>query len=322
MSKVIIKELQRDLSELGYYNPPSTVDGIWGDSSQAAWDTMVADLKSLVGDSRVRKEKNLLQRGDQGEHVENLQRELKRVGQDIAIDGVFGPATERAVKSFQKLVGLVVDGVVGDKTLSVLKGYSYPESLTHTAMVHAAKKLDVPVEAIMAVSEVESRGRGFHTNGLPVILFERHVMRRRMVKHGIDPTPYMQRYPEIVNSSPGGYLGGLKEYNRLEEAKKIHIESALESASWGCYQIMGYHWERLGYESVSDFVARMRLDENEHLEAFTRFILADSDLHNALKNQDWASFARIYNGPAYSKNQYDLKMAKAFKRLVEDPVSV
>lgn len=322
MTKQIIIGLQRDLKDLGYYNPPLKVDGLWGGGSQAAWDELVLEHKRLLEIHVEVEEKFLLQRGDTGEHITELQRELKRLGHSLKIDGVFGPATERAVKSFQNLVGMVVDGTVGDKTFAAIKGYAFPESLTHNAMLRAAKRLDVPVEAIMAVSEVESRGRGFFTNGLPAILFERHVMRRRLIAHTVDPTPYMQKHPSIVNVSPGGYLGGLGEYNRLEEAKRILVDAARESASWGCYQIMGYHWERLGYESVNDFVARMRLDENEHLEAFTRFILTDPELHSALKRQDWATFARIFNGPAYAKNQYDVKMANAFKRLTEDSVSV
>jgi len=320
MERQVIKNIQSDLKDLGFYT--LEVDGFWGSGSQEAWNSLINDYENLLATGVRVEPEQILRRGDRGDHVAELQRELKRVGHNLKVDGDFGPSTERAVKQFQKLVGIVVDGVVGEKTFAVLKGHAYPESLTHNAMKRAANKLEVPIEAIMAVSEVESRGRGFFTNGLPAILFERHIMRRRLVAYTVDPTPYMQKFPDIVNSSPGGYLGGLKEYSRLEEAKSIHTSAALESASWGCYQIMGYHWERLGYVSVEEFVYRMKLDENEHLEAFTRFILTDSELHNALKRLDWVTFAKLYNGPAYAKNQYDFKMAKAFKRLTEESVSV
>ena len=316
----VFTKIQSDLKSLGFYT--LRVDGLWGEGSQTAWNNLITEYKILLDASSVVEPQQTMRRGDRGDHIVELQRELKRVGHNIKVDGVFGPSTERAVKQFQKLVGIVVDGVVGEKTFAVLKGHAYPESLTYNAMKRAANKLEVPIEAIMAVSEVESRGRGFFTNGLPAILFERHVMRRRLVAHTVDPTPYMQKFPDIVNSSPGGYLGGLREYNRLEEAKRIHTSAALESASWGCYQIMGFHWKRLGYDSVEEFVSRMKLDENEHLEAFTRFILTDSTLHDALKSLDWTTFAKLYNGPAYAKNQYDVKMRKAFKRLTEESVSV
>ncbi|MCE7082620.1 peptidoglycan-binding protein [Streptomyces sp. ST2-7A] len=41
-----------------------------------------------------------------------------------AEDGIFGPGTERAVREFQKDVGLAVDGIVGPNTWRVLRiGY-------------------------------------------------------------------------------------------------------------------------------------------------------------------------------------------------------
>ena len=56
-----------------------------------------------------------LRRGDTGGHVRVLQEALA-----ITADGIFGPATERAVRAFQAREGLVVDGIVGPKTRTAL----------------------------------------------------------------------------------------------------------------------------------------------------------------------------------------------------------
>lgn len=48
--------------------------------------------------------------------VECLQRLLERAGHSVPVDGRFARATESAVKAFQQLGGLVVDGVVGPAT--------------------------------------------------------------------------------------------------------------------------------------------------------------------------------------------------------------
>lgn len=57
----------------------------------------------------------ILKIGTKGEEVKRLQRLLR-----LTADGIFGPATEAAVKEYQKTHGLVADGVVGDKTWEAL----------------------------------------------------------------------------------------------------------------------------------------------------------------------------------------------------------
>lgn len=65
--------------------------------------------------------KNYLEKGDSGTAVKELQALLRSAGYNIAADGDFGPATESAVKSYQKANGLVVDGIAGTATLAKLK---------------------------------------------------------------------------------------------------------------------------------------------------------------------------------------------------------
>ncbi|SOC41599.1 putative chitinase [Rhizobium subbaraonis] len=62
----------------------------------------------------------VLSRGSKGGEVVDLQRGLSTYGLPIGIDGDFGPATELAVKSFQRASGLVVDGIAGARTFAAL----------------------------------------------------------------------------------------------------------------------------------------------------------------------------------------------------------
>lgn len=58
-----------------------------------------------------------LQRGMSGDSITQLQRRLnERFGTGLATDGKFGPLTERAVKSAQRMYGLKQDGIWGRKT--------------------------------------------------------------------------------------------------------------------------------------------------------------------------------------------------------------
>lgn len=68
----------------------------------------------------------LLYRGSRGAQVAELQRRLKRAyaayAGDLAIDGIFGPETEAAVREFQRRTkGLSVDGIVGPATAAALR---------------------------------------------------------------------------------------------------------------------------------------------------------------------------------------------------------
>ncbi len=263
----------------------------------------------------------LLRQGDRGYQVTALQHELNRHGADLEPDGDFGPLTDAAVRTFQRRHGLVVDGIAGPKTRQALHtaaGKKDPRQLGQADLVAAAERLGVDLAAIMAVNEVESRGQGFHVggprSGEPVILFERHIMRRRLIHHERNPVPLQQQHPDLVNNRPGGYIGGHREHDRLWRAAELHRPSALESASWGAYQIMGFHWRALEYANVGAFEAAMSESEAAQLDAFVRFIEIDRGLHAALRRQDWADFARRYNGPNYAINDYDTKLAAAYRR--------
>ena len=62
-----------------------------------------------------------LRRGSTGDDVIAVQKRLKQWGYySGAVDGIFGYATERAVRWFQEKNGLTADGVVGEKTAAAL----------------------------------------------------------------------------------------------------------------------------------------------------------------------------------------------------------
>jgi len=257
----------------------------------------------------------LLSNGSRGLAVRNLQAALALAGFKIQADGDFGDTTEAVVRAYQRKVGLVDDGVAGPKTQAALKGFDTSRYLKRKDLQQAADRLGVPLASVMAVNQVESRGEGFAANGRPVILFERHVMHERLQANGLseaEADALAAKHPALVNRLTGGYIGGTAEHQRLAQAQQIHAVAALESASWGLFQIMGYHWQRLGYLDAQHFADTMALSEAAQLDAFVSFIETDPSLHKALKAKKWAEFAKRYNGPAYAKNLYDVKLARAY----------
>lgn len=187
-----------------------------------------------------------------------------------------------------------------------------PPKSTKADIIAAANRINVEPAALKALSDVESRG-GFNGDGTPKILFERHKYWQALtaINWFTKRNEIAAKYPDICSQSTGAY-NARPQYEKLRIAATLNWDAAHESASWGAFQIMGYHWKALGYESIRDFVTRMYVSEAEHLEAVCRFIKSNG-LDKALRNKDWAAFARGYNGIGYRKNDYDNKIAKAYR---------
>lgn len=66
--------------------------------------------------------------GDKGPEIAEIQARLKKYGFDIDTDGVFGAKTVAAVKHFQEVSGLMVDGVVGEETFKRIMMREMPPS--------------------------------------------------------------------------------------------------------------------------------------------------------------------------------------------------
>lgn len=74
-------------------------------------------------DGSVPTDKPTLRRGDRGDYVVELQKDLIQLGYSVGssgADGIFGRNTETAVKAFQSNSGLVADGIVGKRTWTAL----------------------------------------------------------------------------------------------------------------------------------------------------------------------------------------------------------
>lgn len=252
---------------------------------------------------------------------------LYKQGYNVKISDSFTLEVDAAVKDFQSKNSLIIDGIVGVKTWAVLLQKnpaminSTDKFLKEEDLINFANQYDLELAAVKAVNEIESSGKGFLINNKPKILFEGHIFWNELRKRGIDPNSYYNSeskdvlYPKWTKIY---YQGGVKEYDRLNEAISLGSdtkfkEAALSSASWGSFQIMGFHAKSLDYVDVNDFVSKMEINEGEHLKAFGKF-LEKNGLLVHLRNKSWANFAKGYNGGGYKQNKYDEKLAKAYAK--------
>lgn len=172
----------------------------------------------------------------------------------------------------------------------------------------ARSALGADAAALWAVLQVETRGFGFQRDRRPKILFERHVFHRRTGGR------FSAAHPDISRADAGGYGSESAQYARLEKASALDARAALESASWGLGQIMGFNATKVGYADAAAMVSAFKQSEDEQLAASARFIDATPAMAKALRGGDWARFAFYYNGEHYRRNDYDGKLERYHRR--------
>ncbi len=304
-------------------------DGIVGSKTWMLLNGVAREMNTSAPVSVASKPIGILKVGKRGEMVLLLQENLIRLGYNLVADGIFGLGTQKVIKQFQQAKGLAVDGICGPKTwlaiehalrskapAPAIKAQDEEETinklLSEKDLRDFAQRYGLEVAAVKAVHEVESSGRGFKNNKIK-ILFEGHVFWRELKKRGIAPASKRAGNENVLYPSWIRKYYNQNQHSRLDKAKQIHEEAALSSASYGLFQVMGFHATALGFTHVKTFVEFMEISEANQLEVFGRFI-KKNNLIKYLKAKNWAGFALRYNGKGYKKNKYDTKMAKAYAK--------
>jgi hypothetical protein len=179
------------------------------------------------------------------------------------------------------------------------------EPLSKKGFMDVIADLSVGIPEMLAVLAVESKNCGFLPDRRPIILFERHIF------HKLTRGRFSDSHPTLSNKVAGGYAGLAKEYPRLAAAMTLDREAALKSASWGAGQIMGFNHAAAGFADVETMVSAMQRSEDEHLISVSVF-LKKNNFVRFLKSRDWTALAGGYNGAAFSKNKYDVRLNGAF----------
>lgn len=189
-------------------------------------------------------------------------------------------------------------------------------TLTEDDFNEVAQRLGVEVAAIKAVVEIEA-GRthqGFAAPGKPLVNFDLTMFRRFATRRGVNLAKYSKSHSVVFTSSKGSQA---RAHRRLDAAKTINHNAAIEGTFWGMFQIGGFNWKKCGADSLDDFVCLMSRSERDQLDLFAEFI-TNTGLLKHLRDKNWASFARGYNGPGYARRAYHTRMAQAYARHSKD----
>lgn len=203
---------------------------------------------------------------------------------------------------------VLVDGNPGQQTRAgIVAAFTNAcaAAVTDADLAVLASRLGCTVKQIRAVAKVESSGAAFDNMGRPKILFERHLFHKLTAG----------RFGLSAWSNPKG--GGYNEpsWDKLTHAACQQADAAFGAASWGMFQVLGLHWQGLGYASPIDMAYSTVTSEAAHYDMFARY-LERNNLVGALRSistnaDDNIALAKGYNGPAFRNFNYHSKLAAA-----------
>ena len=153
---------------------------------------------------------------------------------------------------------------------------------------------DIDPNVLRAFIAVESGGRGFAENGKLIIQFEPAWFKRK--------APYAPSGKWSLNKIERQAA----EWEAFNSAFKIDPNAAMESTSIGLPQIMGFHYKRLGFETVGKMWDFFKVSEENQIECLIVFLCTDSRLYKAVQEKDWHMIAYIYNGSGYAVQAHRL----------------
>lgn len=179
--------------------------------------------------------------------------------------------------------------------------------------------LNVPI--LKAILEVEAIGKGFDYKTDKILI-------------QFEPLWFKRLFPRWIYFSKkvwenNGVDVQSKEWLAFNEAFSADKDKAMESTSIGMPQIMGFHFKRLGFNSVGQMWDYFKVSEYNQVQCLIRFIKTDSKLIKAVSMLNSEAtlfsgadlFASVYNGSGYKKLAkklgtvpYDEKIVRAVQK--------
>jgi hypothetical protein len=162
------------------------------------------------------------------------------------------------------------------------------------AILDHASASQVEPAVALAIFAVESKRAYDPSTGLVIVRFETKVFLRRSSGR-------------LVTSDHSGQLA---EWKAVEEAYAINPRAALESASYGLPQLMGFNFGVTRHSDARALLLAFQRSAREQVAGFFGFV-ASNGLIDEARERRFVDFARIYNGKG-KEELYGAKMKKYF----------
>lgn len=177
-------------------------------------------------------------------------------------------------------------------------------------IIKECKKYSLDTASLLAFISVETGGQGFDKNTHKITIQFEPVWFKKQAPYA--PSGLWSVNKVEVQS---------KEWSAFNDAYAKNPDAAMKSTSIGLGQLMGFHYQRLGYKTVGDMWDDAKKGISRQVWQLVKFIETDNRLKIALMNQDWHTVATIYNGAGYkqlalkyNRVPYDEAMKSAYEK--------
>jgi hypothetical protein len=173
-----------------------------------------------------------------------------------------------------------------------------------------ANQLQIDPAVAVAVLSVESGGQAFAQANQPIIRFENHLFYRDWGRNNEEQFARHFIFDRRLNHGWEGHqwrddpqqpfqpihTGQSLEWRVLNFAAALNDTVAKRSISMGLPQILGSNHEQIGYGTVQAMFDAFCADERNHVLGLFDFIRNGKTMLTALRNRDFLTFAKEYNG--------------------------
>jgi hypothetical protein len=252
---------------------------------------------------------------------------LQKLGYyDGKVDGINGPITTFAIKSYQKTNSLKPDGIAGPVTLAVMfptdpqpppptgepwKGAA--RLLLPSDIGAAANGLGIEPATLIALTTVLGAGSGFDTENRVRVVYEPHIayrlttgaVRDALIADGLAYSHWGE------HPYPGSSAA---RYSQVRQTMAIAPEAAFNAAAWGLGQVMGFNAGQAGYTDAAAMIRAFADGEDNQLWGACNMIAHNRLALEALKNHQWEIFMEAYSGRADTKGGTAQRLAEQYRR--------
>lgn len=172
--------------------------------------------------------------------------------------------------------------------------------ITQKDFENLSAEFGIEIPMIKALDLVESNGQGFDP-------------KTGKIKIQFEPS-YFKNITKLFSGlwSKNKVDVQSKEWEAFNDAFRVNPNAALRSTSIGRMQVMGYHYARLGFNTVGEMWDFAKKSERNQLWLGLKFMTTDPALYKDIRNKYFKGIAYRYNGVNYWIKGYHIKIEKAY----------